>query len=399
MSLKIALVIDKFDPRMGGAERYARDLSSWLIDKGHEVHVFCRKGRSGGSGVIIRRVPCLSYPKSLRLLTFVIRTRMMIAREEFDVVHALGYNTGATVLGPHTGVEESWIEGDRRSYETGMQRIFSRITRALSPREYLIGRLQQRQYREPGVRAIVAISDMVKEDMIKYRGVDPGRITVVYNGVDTVRFSPNNGTNRREETRYGLGVPPDELLILMVTNNFRLKGVLCAIRALPRLDDRIGRPCRLFVVGRGDPGPYLREAEKSGVAGRVVFLEHVQDLAPLYAAADLLLHPTFYDSCALVVIEAIASGLPVVTTAKNGAAGLISSPDLGLVVDDPRDTETLADAVSRYASEEARRNARAAALEAHGGLSDEVNFSRILDIYQRAALADRRHGTAQTTEG
>ncbi len=115
MGLKVALIIDKFDSRMGGAERYAHDLAEGLADEGHEVHVFCRRGESPGGRIVVHPVGVISYPKYLRLLTFVRGVDKRLKDYEFDIIHGLGYNPGVTVLDPHTGVEQSWIEGDDRS--------------------------------------------------------------------------------------------------------------------------------------------------------------------------------------------------------------------------------------------------------------------------------------------
>jgi UDP-glucose:(heptosyl)LPS alpha-1,3-glucosyltransferase len=383
MELKIALIIDKFDSRMGGAERYARDLAEGLARRGHEVHVFCRKGRSPAEGIVVHKVPVIPYPKYLRLLTFVWGVKRALKHDTFDIIHGLGYNPGATVLGPHTGVEQSWIEGDDRSRESAAGLAWARLVRFLTPRRHLIISLQRRQYADPGARAVIAISDMVKQDMMRFHPISGDRIEVIYNGIDTGRFNPDARLRLREAARAKLGLAEGEVLILMVTNNFRLKGVYPAVRMLPSLGDRVRDPFRLIIVGRDDSDGYRREVERLDVADRITFLDYAEDIAPLYAAADIFFLPTFYDSCSLVVLEALAMGLPVVTTKKNGASGFLTSEKLGRAVEDPRDTGAVAEALARYFPKKAREEARAATSEILPRLSTTENLRRIQEVYRR----------------
>ncbi len=384
---KVAVVIEKFDPKRGGAEGYARELCKGLLDRGFEVHVLARVGNIDDNiGPKIHLIPTLKYPKYLRLYTFVRGVEREIERGKYDIVHTMGQNTGGNVLNPHSGVEQSWIEGDDNSRESVAGRLFAGIKRLLSPRHHLILGLQRRQYNSDRVKAIVAIADMIKKDIVNYHNIDESKIEVVYNGVDTERFSIGKRELYRKGERERLGVKNEEILILCVTNNFRLKGVLPAIRLLPVLRERAGKTrggFRLMVVGRDNPLRYLREAKRLKVDDLVTFVDYVPDPAPLYAAADIYFHPTFYDSCSLTVIEALASGLPVVTTEKNGAKGLIKSKESGWVIKDPRDKEETSRAVIHYFSDEARKKALLAARGFGDDLSFNKNIESIVQIYNR----------------
>jgi UDP-glucose:(heptosyl)LPS alpha-1,3-glucosyltransferase len=256
-------------------------------------------------------------------------------------------------------------------------------------RHYLILRLQRRQYRDPGVRAIAAIAGMIKDDMIRFHAVDEKRIRVVFNGVDLERFHPRLRIDVRERERSRLGVADDEVVILLVANNFRLKGVLPAVRMLPRLGELVDRPFRLFVVGRGDTEKYLAEAKRLGVGDRVRFLDYVPDMPPLYAAADIYYHPTFYDSCSLVVLEAFATGLPVVTTAKNGASGAITERATGRVLADPRDTDETARALADFFPDDARKEALEATKRLRDTYDEKKNIDAVEAIYYEIAEKKR----------
>jgi UDP-glucose:(heptosyl)LPS alpha-1,3-glucosyltransferase len=388
--LKIALIIDKFGAKMGGAERYTQNLAEGLAREGHEVHVFCRRGQSSREGIVVHQIPTITYPKYLRLLTFVRGVRRYVKKQDFDIVHGLGHNSGVTVLNPHPGIEQSWIEGDDQSHESAGALLWARLVRFLSPRRHLILSLQRQQYRDPGVRAIIAHSHKIKNDIVRFHGVDGDRIEVIYNGLDIGRFNPINRDRYREAARVKLGLAEGEIMILTITNNFRLKGIYPAIRMLPALAKKVKKPFRLIIAGKDDARPYQREAERLGVSDRVVFLNYVDDITSMYAAADIFLLLTFFDTCANVIVEAIASGLPVVTTKDAGSQVFIESKEMGWVVDDPRDHETVARAVSYYFPEKARIKAYAVSEKIYTRFSSTENIRKIQEVYRRVISGQQR---------
>jgi UDP-glucose:(heptosyl)LPS alpha-1,3-glucosyltransferase len=206
---------------------------------------------------------------------------------------------------------------------------------------------------------------------------------VVYNGVDTDRFHP--GTDRSREDirrRHGIG---GEFLILFVSNNFRMKGLAYLIRALALLKSVDHAPFRLLVLGRDHPGSYARLAERMGVSEAVIFGGSTREPEKYYGAADLLVHPTFYDACSLTVLEALASGLPVVTTASNGACGLLTSNEGGRVVENARDVKALAEAIRYFFDKQRREDASRMARRKAEACSEKSNFDQIVEILKEAA--------------
>ncbi len=143
----------------------------------------------------------------------------------------------------------------------------------------------------------------------------------------------------RAATRRELGLG-DEVLFLMLAHNLLLKNAETFIRAAARLA-AAGAPVRVLIAGGKKPERFVRLAEKLGVARTVSFLGLV-DPVPYYAAADVFVHPTWYDPCSLVTLEASASGLPVITTRHNGASALMKNGQEGFVLDDPADVAALA---------------------------------------------------------
>jgi UDP-glucose:(heptosyl)LPS alpha-1,3-glucosyltransferase len=214
------------------------------------------------------------------------------------------------------------------------------LGRIFSPKQWVSGWVEDAPYRAKRLRAIIAISDMVKQDMMRWYQIPEERIHVVYNGVDIERFHPRNRRYREEiRKRFGVG---EEFVILFVSHNFRMKGLSYLIKALAKIRKEDSFPFKLLVLGRDRQGPYLRLAKKMGVFGEVIFAGSTDEPEKYYGAADVLVHPTFYDACSLTVLEALASGLPVITARCNGAGGIISDAQEGFVLNDPRNIQILA---------------------------------------------------------
>ncbi|MCI0341423.1 MAG: glycosyltransferase family 4 protein [Planctomycetales bacterium] len=384
-ALDVALVIEHFSPSRGGGERWVADLARGLCDRGHRVTVYAAESdpsdpRVSDPRLSVRLLPSARHPKWLRKLRFARASRVALAGGH-QVVHAVGKALGFTLLNPHGGAEEAWLAQNFRAYEDPVARALARAARLLSLRHHVLLGIERAQYRPPGPAAVIAISDMVKRDLVRRHGIPEDRVAVVYNGVDLARFHPGLGAEHRAPTRRSLGVGDQELLLLFVGNNFRLKGVATLVRATALLR-RSGVPARAVVVGRDDPSRFRRVAAREGVREAVLFPGPEPRIERYYAAADLLVYPSYYDACALVTLEALACGLPVVTTRWNGASGVMTPGSEGEILEDPSDASALAEAVRRTADpgrrEAASRAARATA-ERHPA---SEGCDRVIAVYR-----------------
>jgi glycosyltransferase involved in cell wall biosynthesis len=265
--------------------------------------------------------------------------------------------------------------------------LYRRIKAGISPRTNLrrwrMARLEARQVRT--ARHLVAVSRRIRRDLVTRHGVPDSRITVIPNGVDTARFAPDRAGVGRDEVRRRLGIA-DGLLLLGAAHNLRLKGMDNAIRALSLLRASAMKPEPHLAIAGGAPDPFWRAlATRLGVADRVHFLGQVDDMVPLYGAADVYVHPTRWDACSLSTIEAGAAGLPVITTAMNGAAELIEDGRTGFVLRDPEDVGTLADHLRRLSDPVLRRQIGDAALAASSGHDIRDNLRAVEAVLVRMA--------------
>lgn len=182
-------------------------------------------------------------------------------------------------------------------------------------------------------RRVVAVSERVRKQLKEYHHVPDDRIVTIPNGINLARFVPSNASSRAE-IRLSLGVSPDVPLLLFVGNQYRLKGLEFAIRALAEMKTR----AVLLVVGSDNATPFKRLAEKLGVSARVIFAGARSDLPRIYPAADAFVLPTLYETFALVCLEAMASGLPVLASPVGGIEDYLRDGENGLFIKrDPRD--------------------------------------------------------------
>jgi len=337
--MKIGLAIYNFDPKKGGAERYAYDLATDLLNRGHQVYVFCSKAVNL-RGAVIAKFDTVRFPRWLRSLFFALNHRRYAKTFSLDVMLGFGNTLDIDVYQSHGGVQRFWMEREIASYDDPRER---RVKAALL-RNSLNQRVQRwvEEYpiRRGGYSRIIAISDMVKGHMKEHYGLEDDKIDIIYNGVDTNKFKPDEQKNE------------EKLKILFSAGNFRLKGLLPLLLATGELvkerDD-----FKVLVMGRGRKERYEETIKRQGIAGMVSFLGETSTPELTYRQAHVLAHPTFYDACSLTTMESMASGLPTITTKWNGASALIG-PDEGHVIDGPEDIQGLTDALRGLFNEEVR---------------------------------------------
>lgn len=386
--MRIGLVVEEFDPRRGGVEHWTYQFAHRVLSGGHEVHVVAGRFASGVEqlGIVAHRVE-----PGRSKLHFAAAAERALARLKLDVVHDTGCGWACDVLQPHGGSRVASFEQNLLLLPEWLRPLKRRVGVWL-PRYREFATLTARQYAADG-RLFLAISQMVARDLTRYHGVPAERLRLVYNGVDLERFSPERRAQDREPLRAALGVGPDELLLLLVAHNFRLKGVPTALDAVARLG-REGRPVRLAIAGGRRLAPWQRAAERLGVGRAVTFLGSVDDASPYYAAADVYVQPTYYDPCSLVVLEALASGLPVITSRFNGAGELLTEGVEGHVMHDPGDAEELAHLVRPLGDAGLRSRMGDAARRLATTRSLARNADEILAVYAEVAQSGRRRRAA-----
>lgn len=377
--MKFATAIPNFSKRKGGAERYVVDLCTRMVQEGYEVHVYAEEWEEGIPGISLHRVKTIPFPKSLRLLSFAIKATKEMKKGDYDVTLGVGNTLGADVIQPHGGVHWAWFWQSLKAYDSPILWTLKLLGRILSLKQWVQGYIESRPYKKNHFSKIIAISDMVKHDIMKRYHVVEDRITVVYNGTDIKRFHPGN--RRHLESIRGRNNIGNEFVMLFVSNNFRMKGLDVLMRALVHIKREGPSSFKLLILGRDHQAPYLRLAQKLGLSENVIFVGSTDEPEKYYGAADLLVHPTFYDACSLTALEALATGIPVITTTSNGASGIITQGEEGFILSAPWDSRSLAEGILFFLKKGNRQNTPMAD-EFVERYSNERNWKAMKSIFE-----------------
>jgi UDP-glucose:(heptosyl)LPS alpha-1,3-glucosyltransferase len=353
-----------------------------MAAEGYEVHVYAEKWDEEDPKILFHRVKTISFLKSLRLVSFAMRASKSMENDHYDITLGVGNTLRADVFQPHGGVHWAWFWRSLRAYSHPGLWIMKFLGRVLSPKQWVSGWIEDASYKDKNFCKIVAISDMVKKDTIRWHKIPEDRIEVIYNGVDIERFHPRN-SQYREEIRKRHGIR-DEIVILFVSNNFRMKGLDYLFKALAHIKKEGSPSFKGLILGRDRKDPYLRLAKKMGISEEIVFAGSTDEPEKYYGAADFLVHPTFYDACSLAVLEALASGLPVITTASNGASGVISQGEEGWVVKEIRNGDELETAIKYFFDDEMRKKASNRGRSKGEVYSQKRNFDQMIKVFREA---------------
>lgn len=331
----------------GGAERYLQGVIEQLVARGHHVHLFANAWTET-PGVKFHRVPIVRGMSFLKILTFAVAARKVVRRAQCDLVFSLERTLEQDVYRAGDGCHREWLA--RRGHGGAK----------LNPLHLTILGLEKRVFSPERTGWIIANSKRGKDEIIKHYRFPAERIHVIYNGVDLNRFQPrakNKG---------------DTVNLLFVGSGFERKGLVFCIRALRKLPHQY----RLTVIGRGDIRHYARLAADMGLGDRVRFAGHDLDMPAEYARADLLVHPALYEPFANVCLEALASGVPVVTSRVNGVSEIIEHGQSGAVVEQPQEIDELVGAIRLFE----KRDASSAARRTAEQFPVALNVGRTLDL-------------------
>jgi UDP-glucose:(heptosyl)LPS alpha-1,3-glucosyltransferase len=343
--LKVALIILHADPARGGAERYTVDLGEALRRRGHDVSVISSDTEQPRG-----------FTRTGRYRGFLASVQRRVAAERFDILHAMLPVPGCDVYHPHAGVAAAAMEKFNVWFNP-RRRAMARVERALMDRAN--GPL------------VICLSDYVKRFVRQYYPELPDeRMVRLFNAVDLARFSP-------PETR----TKSDWVNALIIAQDYERKGLGEAIRAVAKVPDK---RLRLIVVGKQDPASYAALAKQLGVADRVVFHPPTSKPEDFYREADFFVLPTKHDPCSLVVLEALAMGLPVISTVFNGATEVMTDGVHGLILNDPADVDAVARAMTTLCDDARRTEMTAACKTLRPVLAYEHHVDELMAIYERA---------------
>ena len=389
--MRIALVQETLDARRGGAESAVGELGRALAACGHAVTLVGRgAGRENelvalGDGTWLQPIGAPDGSRVLRTIQFVRGADEFCRTNAFDIVHAITPCFSAHVYQPRGGTYLETVRRNLALEPTLLHRAVKWLDRRLNQRQRFLLLAERQLLTARPAPWVAAISAYVQRQVTEQYAVPVERAPVIFNGVEIEPVAEADASRVRAPWRAELGVGADGKLILFVAHNFKLKGLddlLVAWRLIMKRDE-LPRGSRLVVVGNGPRGRYERRARRLGLSDSLRFLPGQDAMAALYAAADVVVHPTWYDPCSRVVLEALSCGVPVVTTRWNGAAEGLAEGEQGVVVETPRDHAAVADGIALCARAEMNATARAAAGAARERLGMRRHAEELTALYER----------------
>lgn len=371
-------------PQGPGQQRYLWRLGSWLGQQGHEVHFV----------TVLRQRAEVAAPAGTQYHDWHGRSAAAVRAAVEDLA------LDALLLNPERSRPFRGLRANVLRSAYGTEQYLQKLRSFRNPLEYaarsalralpwtLADMHWEREFYEAHrpYPDVIAQSGYMRDQILGSYRIPPEHVHVVHNAVDVEEYTPARRLELREEMRARWSIPAEALCLLFLGHNFRLKGLWQMLEVLPRLG-KLDRPVHLLVAGKGTGEPQRRKARRLvralGLERQVTFAGDVRPSLHAHAAADALLHLSWHDSFGFVSLEAMASGLPVVTTRYVGAAELIVDGESGLLVDPAKDEEIIA-AIRRLADDGARaRMGAAAAVE--GARHDEPrNFAQVHDVIRTA---------------
>ena len=368
--MKLAIVRQKYTP-FGGAERFVERALAALTAKGVDVTMVARQwqGEASGGAHALRLNP-FYLGRTWRDAGFSRAVQRLVAERRFDLVQSHERIPGCDIYRAGDGVHATWLDLRGRSSDR------------YAPWHRYTLKAEVEMFRHPALRAVICNSRMVRDDIARRFGLTDDKLHVIHNGVDLESFHPRlrreqgEGLRRKvlgETQRAGAMAP----VMLYVGSGYERKGLPSLLHALKHMQrtDAV-----LWVVGRDKQETLMRKlAQTLGVDQRVMFLGAQTDVRPFYGAADLFVLPTHYDSLPNAALEALACGLPVLTTDTCGAAELLGA-DSGRVVK-AGDEAAIAAGLDELCAHAARM--RDAARASVAGLDPAMMAAQLVALYAR----------------
>lgn len=358
--MRLALVLYKYFP-YGGLQRDCLRFALELAQRGHHCRVYCIAWQGERpAGIEVRCIPVKALRNHTRNERFAEQVRADLAAEPVDAV--IGFNK-MPGLDIYFAADSCFLEKAQR--ERG--RLYRRSARFAH-----FAAWEAAVFAPASDTQVLLLSQLQRESFSRHYGTPTQRMHLLPPGVAEERRAPADASSRRKEARARLALDPQELALLFVGSGFTTKGLDRAITALAHL--RAEQPnlrSRLLVAGQGKSRRFQRLARRLKVAANVEFLGGRDDIADLMLAADLLVHPARDEAGGIVLLEALAAGLPVVATDVCGYAHHVAAARAGIVLPAPFSQDQLDRAVMRYIDGVFRADCRGSALL----------YARLTDLY------------------
>jgi UDP-glucose:(heptosyl)LPS alpha-1,3-glucosyltransferase len=338
--MKIALIKRRYSLRHGGSERYCVNLARKLISWGHDVSII-------GETIddeMKEEVPF--FPVSVNRLTswtnnqsFAVNSGEIAKKNQFDIVYGIGRVFGVDAVRVTERIQSHWI---KIRYDNPVSYQLQRW----NPRHRTMIGLEREIYNSPTVRKIVTQSQLDRKLVIDNYGIPEEKIRTIYNGVDSTAFHPGM-KKYRKEVRDEIGINDSDYLLIFASMDFEGKGLQYILKSI---SESQVPGLKLAVLGNGPVAKFRKLSKDLNISNQIHFLGRRNDIAHFYGAGDLFLLPTAYEPFPNVNLEAMACGLPVITTKTSGGMDIIQERKNGYLVNEMSSVEEMKNCFDHYFS-------------------------------------------------
>ena len=376
--------------RVGGTESYLNQVSRNLCERGHEVTIVCRSHEDAPDPrvrfVVLHR---LALGGAARIVAFARDVERHVREAAYDLVVGLGRTWSQDVIRVSGGCHATYLERAHPYSTSRLGRWLGPGLARISPKHRAILAIEARALAPGAARCVIVNSDLVRRDVVARYGGDPARIRLIRNGVDLARFHPRHRDQSGRELRERLGISGPGPVVLFLGSNYGRKGLDVLLEAFPAfLREHPG--AKLLVVGAdADPAGWKGHARSLSIDSAVHFLGKRGDTEACYGAADLYVLPTRYDSFAYTVLEALASGVPVVVSDGAGASEVVDA-SCGAVIPWTASPAQLGAALSSWGSPDRRLQASAACRRIAEENGSDAAAERTIALFEELASGARR---------
>lgn len=339
---KIAVVIPKYG-LLGGAEQFAAELTDRLISAtGFDFHVYANRWEKSATPITFEKVPIISFPKFLTTPSFAYFAGSRIERGNFSLIHSHERIFGADIFTMHGIPHRYWIRHIRH--------------KQMSLNDLATAWVEKKLVYEGNCKKFIAVSGLTKDIFLQEYNIDPDLVEIIHPGVDLNDYARHDKNSVRHSIRRELGINNVDPAILFASMNFEIKGLDNIMFSLAKLKAQ-NRKFKLIVAGKGNIKKYKRLAEEAKIIQDVIFTGPVnkEKIIKMYLACDLYVMLSKFDTFGMVVLEAMAAGLPVIISGNVGSKDLVQEGKNGFIINNTADSDYIAAKIALLCDESIRR--------------------------------------------
>ena len=374
---EIAVVIPKYG-LVGGAEQFASELTEKISVTGrNSFHVFANRWQSGSSKIRFHKIPIISFPKFLTTISFAWFAGHRIRQNNFSLVHSHERIFSADLFTLHGIPHRYWVHSVR--------------CKRMSLYDLATAWVEKKLVYEGNCSRFIAVSGLTRDIFLQEYPVHPDRVKVIHPGVNLSDYTQKNKDSVRHAVRKDLGIGNDDPVIVFASMNFEIKGLDDILQSLARFKKQNSQ-FKLIVAGKGNIKKYAKLAQDAKISENVIFTGTVakDKLIDLYLAGDLYMMLSRFDTFGMVVLEAMAAGLPVMISNHVGAKDLVYERENGFILSETSDHASIVSRLQLLLDENVRQKMSAAAWQTAQKHTWESVAAQYIDIYDNI-LDEKKH--------